>query len=140
MRATLVRHAFPAAIAAGLAAATAAQEPARPPDPSSAQFRAGIDLTRVDVTVLDKQTRKPVTGLTAADFAVTVDGDGQRLATLAEVNAPVATGTAARFVEAARDVASNAEVRRRLFVIVMNDAAGGNDPYDRQTGSGSPSA
>jgi hypothetical protein len=37
------------------------------------------DLTRVEITVLDKRTRKPITGLTAEDFVVTVSGDLQRV-------------------------------------------------------------
>ncbi|MEX2663212.1 MAG: hypothetical protein WD227_14880 [Vicinamibacterales bacterium] len=64
-----------------------------------------------------------------------MDGDVQRVATLAEVTVPLAREAAAPgFVEAAHDVAGYDLPRPRIFVIVMNDAAGGNDPFDRQTG------
>ena len=36
-------------------------------------FRAGVDLVTVDAIVVDKDGR-PVTGLTADDFILTVDG------------------------------------------------------------------
>lgn len=99
------------------------------------QFRTGIDLTRVEITVLHKDTRKPITGLTAEDFVIKVDGDAQRVATLAEVTVPRPAETSAPgLIEAAHDVARNDLTRPRLVVIVMNDAAGGNDPFDRQTG------
>jgi hypothetical protein len=72
---------------------------------SPPQFRSGVDLTRLELTVLDKRTRKPIAGLTADDFVVKVDGDVQRVATLAEVGAPPPTDAAAPgFVEAAHDV------------------------------------
>jgi VWFA-related protein len=57
----------PLAVVAVLAAASAvgvAQEPV---------FRAGVDLVTVDTIVVDKDGR-PVTGLTADDFVLTVDG------------------------------------------------------------------
>jgi hypothetical protein len=38
-----------------------------------AQFRSGVDLITLDVTVLDR-SRKPVLGLTADDFIVTDGG------------------------------------------------------------------
>jgi VWFA-related protein len=99
------------------------------------QFRTGIDLTRVEVTVLDKRTRKPITGLTADDFIVKVSGDVQRVATLAEVLvAGPAEPNAAAFTEAAHDVTGNEGPRPRLFLILMNDADGENDPFDRQAG------
>jgi VWFA-related protein len=52
------------AAAAGFSAAVFAQQPA---------FRAGVELVTLDVGVLDQQ-RRPVTGLTAGDFRVTVEG------------------------------------------------------------------
>ena len=48
---------------------TPAQEPSR----SDQTFRAGVDVIRLDVTVLDKK-RQPVRGLTAKDFV----GQGER--------------------------------------------------------------
>jgi VWFA-related protein len=99
------------------------------------QFRTGVDLTRVEITVLHKDTRKPIPGLTAEDFVIKVDGDVQRVATLAEVKVPSAREAAAPgFAEAAHDVAGNDRPSPRLFVIVMNDAAGGSDSFNRRTG------
>jgi hypothetical protein len=96
---------------AGVSVALAAQQPPPP------QFRTGIDLTRVEITVLHKDTRKPITGLTAEDFVIKVDGDVQRVATLAEVTVPTAGDVAAPgFVEAAHDVAGNDLPRPRIFV------------------------
>lgn len=79
-----------------------------------------------------------VRGLTAEDFVVKVDGQIQRVATLSEVTLPgvrnEAVGSA--FAEAAHDIATNERNRRpRLFVIVMNDAAGDTDPFNRQAGT-----
>ena len=93
------------------------------------QFRAGVTLTRLEVTVLDRKTRIPVTGLTANDFVVKVDGRAQPIVSLAEVSVPgVARVTAPGIVDAAHDVASNQLTAPRLFVIIMNDAIGGADP------------
>ena len=45
------------------------------------QFKAGVDVVEVDVTVLDKAGR-PVTDLTAADFEVRERGERQRIDTI----------------------------------------------------------
>jgi len=49
-------------------------------DPPAATFRSSIDLVRVDVSVLGKEGR-PIQGLTADDFALTVDGKARRVVT-----------------------------------------------------------
>jgi len=100
------------------------------------QFRAGIALTRLEVTVLDKKTRVPITGLTANDFIVKVNGRPQPLASLAEVSVPGAAGsTAPGLAESARDVTTNDLAAPRLFVIVMNDVTtGGHAPMAGNTG------
>jgi VWFA-related protein len=59
-----------------LAAQTTALPAGQGPSPSAQQaptFRSGVALVQMDVTVLDKD-RRPVTGLTAADFTVLEDG------------------------------------------------------------------
>ena len=48
-------------------AGLAGQQESRP------QFRTGVELVQLDVTVLDNQ-RRPVTGLSASDFTVLDDG------------------------------------------------------------------
>ena len=69
-----------------LAVACLAALPARATAAAAApKFRTGVDLTRVEITVLHKDTRKPIKGLTAEHFVIKVDGDVQRVATLAEV-------------------------------------------------------
>jgi hypothetical protein len=51
----------------GLAAVLVARQEPAP------TFRSGVELIQLDVSVLDKD-RRPVQGLTAADFTVLVDG------------------------------------------------------------------
>jgi VWFA-related protein len=95
------------------------------------QFRAGVDLTRLEVTVLDRRTRLPVSGLTAADFTVTVSGREQPVATLVEVReSELSQGR----IAAKSDVTTNEVARPRLLVIVFNDASGNRDPFNRRTG------
>jgi len=107
------------------------------PSQQPPRFTAGVDLMRLELTVLDKRTRKPITGLTADDFVVKVGGKQQVIEAFDEVRV---TGRAAplprAFAEAATDVASNTVEQPRLFLIVMDDvfAAGdprGNDGYTR---------
>ena len=111
----------------------AAQQP--PPQTAPPQFRASIDLMRIEVTVLDRRTRKPVHGLTAADFIVKVNGEAQQVEALDEVEvAGPESARTASFVEAARDVASNAVTNPRLFVIVMDDVLVATDGFPRKKG------
>lgn len=90
---------------------------------------------RIEVTVLDKRTRKPVRGLTAADFIVKVNGDAQAIEALSEVEVVGREANRpARFLEAARDVATNAMTHPRLFVIVMDDALVAREGFPKQKG------
>ena len=63
---------------AGLVVASA-QEPGTPGQQPT--FRAGVDVIRLDVSVLDKNSR-PVHGLTMADFTVLENGKPQKLVAL----------------------------------------------------------
>jgi len=118
-----------------VAQAPAPQSPQQPP-----RFTAGVDLMRLELTVLDKRTRKPIMGLTADDFIVKVAGKPQVIEAFEEVR--VANRTAREpksFVEAATDVASNTLEQPRLFLIVMDDVFAdrdphGNDPFTRVKG------
>src|SRR5262245_5412129 len=63
--------------AAGLASQPQSQQPI---------FRSEIDVIRLDVSVLDDD-RRPVRGLTAADFSVFEDGKRQEVVAVVEVDA-----------------------------------------------------
>jgi len=89
-----------------LVARPAAQQPA-PPPASGQVFRTGVDVIRIDVTVLDKN-RKPVRGLTADDFTVRENGRPQRIVTVAEVSGEDADPTPSAWMRyAPRDVTTN---------------------------------
>src|SRR5205823_1387214 len=61
-----------------------AQQPATPGQQPT--FRAGVDVIRLDVSVLDKN-RQPIRGLTAADFTILENGKPQRIVALSQVAA-----------------------------------------------------
>jgi VWFA-related protein len=109
-------------LAALLLAAVAAQQPSRPAPQSPPQFRAGVDLIQIDVSVLDRD-RHPVTGLTAADFTILEDGVTHPIAAFSEVVIPGADEPPTAWMrDVAPDVRRNDEARdRRLTVIVMDD-------------------
>jgi VWFA-related protein len=54
------------------------QTPVQDPQPPATTFRTAIDLVPVDVNIIDNSGR-PVTGLTAKDFMLTVDGKPRRI-------------------------------------------------------------
>ncbi len=64
---------------------SAQQAPAEPPP----QFRSGVEVVNVDVSVLDKQGL-PIRGLSASDFTVTVAGEPRRVVTAEYVDAMAA--------------------------------------------------
>lgn len=91
-------------------------------------FRSGVDIVRLDVSVLDKN-RRPVRGLTAADFAITVDGTPQPIVAFDAVEIPPReVPTAPWMRDVAPDVKTNALGEPRLFVIIMDDAQTPMDP------------
>ncbi len=105
-----------AVVVIALLAGARAQEPIAPP-----AFRGSVDVVQLDVTVLDR-ARKPVRGLTAADFTV-LDGAGrsQRIVGVEAVELPRAVPPSA--IDAvAPDVISNQVDAQRLVVIVFDDA------------------
>jgi VWFA-related protein len=85
------------------------------------RFKSGVDVVQVTVTVLDKE-RHPVTGLTAADFEVLVDGRPRPLAAFAAVTLPDDPSVrVASIPTVAPDVQTNRlPVEGRLVIIVMD--------------------
>ena len=93
-----------------------------------AVFRSAVDLVHLDVSVLDKN-RKPVRGLTAADFTILEDGQPRPVAAFAALDAKPAAPPPASADDWVRrvgpDVQSNEIARTpegRLFVLLIDDA------------------
>lgn len=98
---------------------------AQEPEPQQPVFRADVDLIEMDVTVLDRN-RRPVRGLTAADFTVTEDGRPQRVAAVTHIDlADHDPARSARMRYVVRDVAANDLSDQlgdgRLIAIVFDD-------------------
>ena len=121
---TRIRLTFPGFLAfvCGSVLVCAAQQPL----PS---FRSGIDVVRLDVSVLDKD-RRPVRDLTAEDFTITVDGTPQPIVGFEAIVLPLPEPpTAAWMRDVAPDLRTNALSEPRLFVIVMDDVQTPFEPY-----------
>src|SRR6185503_20273999 len=69
-----------------LAHAQQGQSTAPPPQQQQPVFRTGVDVIRLDVSVLDKD-RKPVRGLQADNFTVMENGKAQRIVAVTEMAA-----------------------------------------------------
>ena len=95
-----------------------AQTPATQP-----RFRGGTDLVQVDVSVLDNK-RRPVRGLTAADFTLLEDGQPREIQAFSEVYLPdrVRAEAAPWVRDVPSDVVSNqaAEDEGRLVMILLD--------------------
>jgi VWFA-related protein len=88
---------------------------------------AGVDIVHVEVSVLDKD-RKPVRGLTAADFIITEDGLPREIVAFSPVELPRARVEAVDAPEAAwtrevpSDVATNVvPAEGRLIVLLFDE-------------------
>jgi VWFA-related protein len=125
----------PVLVASALIVASVPQAPT----PSSGQqlptFRSGVDVVELDVTVLDRD-RRPVKGLTAADFTILERGKPQPIVAFSAVDVPAPVSYSAPWMrDAPIDVVSNAE-NRRLVTIVMDDAYTGFSPDVMQRAKG----
>jgi VWFA-related protein len=97
---------------------------ARLPAQDRQTFRSGVDLVQVDVSVLDRD-RRPIRGLTIADFTLLEDGRPQRLVAFNPIDIPDHAPDAAAapwLRDVAPDVRENVVPEGRLFTIVMDDA------------------
>lgn len=94
-------------------------------------FKSGVFLVQLDVSVLDAD-RRPVRGLTVADFTVLEDGKPQEIAAFAAVDVPAPKPPAAAWMRSiAPDVRTNEEAKSpegRLFVVLLDDALIPFDP------------
>ena len=88
-------------------------------------FRAEVNLRQLDVVVLDRD-RRPVRGLTAADFAVTEDGDVQKIEAFSFVDLAdsVVREEPKWAATVASDVVTNDLDSSRVFVIFVSDVMG----------------
>jgi VWFA-related protein len=83
-------------------------------------FRTGVDAVQLDVSVLDKD-RRPVRGLTAADFTVLEGGQPRQLVAFSAIDAaPPATAAPSVAASIAPDVTRNDLPAGRLVVILMD--------------------
>lgn len=90
------------------------------PQPQPPTFRIGVDAVQLDVSVLDAQ-RRPVRGLTAADFTVLEDGKPRRIVQFSAVELPSTAPAAAAAAEAVQpDVVRNDLPEGRLVVILLD--------------------
>ena len=103
----------------GLIVVVRAQDPQAPRE----TFRSRVDLIQVDVSVLDRD-RRPVAGLTAADFTLTEDGRPRPIVSFTAVHVPPpATPTAGWMTDVPPDVMTNTRPPGRLVVIAIDDGA-----------------
>jgi VWFA-related protein len=86
-------------------------------------FRAGTELIQIDVSVLDRR-RRPVKGLSAADFTLLEDGQPRPVEAFAEIDLPPRQSTteASWMSEVPADVVTNRAIGQegRLVVILMD--------------------
>jgi VWFA-related protein len=99
------------------------------PQGATPVFRSGVEIVRLDVSVLDKQ-RMPVRGLAAADFTVLEDGKPRPVVVFSAIDlADVVTERPAKWMrEVTPDVATNRLDDRRIVVLVLDDATLPPDP------------
>lgn len=97
--------------------------PSRPASQPQARFRSGTDLVQVDVSVLDGK-RRPVRGLTAADFTVFEDGQPRPVEVFTEVDLPprmTASPSATWTKTVPPDVISNQTPEEGRLVVILMD-------------------
>ena len=92
-------------------------------------FRARTDLVELDISVLDKN-RRPVRGLTAADFTVFEDGKPQQISIFEAIDVPDPEPPPVEWMrDVTPDVTTNETRVTRLWVIAIDDALIPQDPF-----------
>jgi VWFA-related protein len=111
---------------AGLSLHSRAQQASQP----QATFQSGVDVVQVDVSVLDKD-RRPVRGLTTADFTILEDGKPRPIVAFTAVDLPAApapTQEASWTRDVPADAATNdINGEGRLVVIMLDRTIGLGD-------------
>jgi hypothetical protein len=98
--------------------------PAQAQAPQST-FRVGVDVVALDVSVLDRN-RKPVRGLTAADFTVLEGGKARPIVAFEAIELPRVAPSAAFWMhDVAPDVTTNNSSDGRLVVIMFDHSIAG---------------
>jgi len=89
------------------------------------RFRTGVEGVAVDVSVLDRD-RRPVRGLTAADFSILEDGVPQVIKWFTAIDIPDVVQPSATWLrEVAPDVRRNDDIAdRRVVVIILDECSG----------------
>jgi len=110
----------------GLSLIALAQAPAG----QNPTFKTRTDLVQIDVSVLD-QNRRPVRGLTAADFSVTEDGKPQSIVIFEPVDVPDPEPPPVEWMrDVTPDVTTNEQRVSRYWVFAIDDAMiPGADPW-----------
>lgn len=92
-------------------------------------FRARVDLVPLDVSVLDRN-RKPIRGLTKADFTVFEDGRPQEIAVFEAIDVPDPVPPPVAWMrDVTPDVTTNEVSPSRLWVIAIDDALMPSDAF-----------
>jgi len=108
---------------------TVSMEPAQQQAPV---FRSRIDLVELDASVLDKD-RRPVRGLTKADFTVFEDGKPQEIAVFEAINVPDPEPSPVEWMrDVTPDVTTNEVRPTRLWVVAIDDALIPSEPWTIQ--------
>ena len=116
------------AVTACLAGAIAIGSAQQAPPDVGTTFRSGIDVVRLDVSVLGRD-RMPIRGLTAADFTVLEDGKPQPIVGFDAVDLPDQTHARGSWMrEVAPDVVTNRLDAQRVVVILLDDFGVPFDP------------
>jgi VWFA-related protein len=97
----------------------------QPPSPQVPTFRTAVDIVQMDVTVLDKD-RRPVRGLTAADFTVLENGAERPIVSFmpVELTRSVDVVPPSGIGRLTPDVATNALPNGRIVVFLMDFQGG----------------